>query len=270
MRLNFMEWPNPQSSNGNLLFLHGMGGTARIWNPIATRLQPDFHCIAFDQRGHGGSQKPPDSDWTPLAYGRDVIETLDTLPKTTPCIGIGHSMGVRSLIAAAHLRPELFSHLVLIDLGFTGLAGGGFGERLYQFLSVLPDHYPDRASARADMSARSPDAAITAYLLAVSKTDPDTGVLSFPFAREALLKTIESARDFSIRPWVLELAEMGKPILALRGGTSTVWSAKEFEEEKARFSAFSNITFETVEGTGHGLPFEKRVLFCDRLKSWVA
>ena len=71
--------------------------------------------------------------YTPLEYGRDVVETLEK-QNFHPTWLIGHSMGVRTACAAAHLKPEWIQGMVLVDLGFAGPAGGGLGEDLARFL----------------------------------------------------------------------------------------------------------------------------------------
>jgi pimeloyl-ACP methyl ester carboxylesterase len=177
-------------------------------------------------------------------------------------------MGVRTACAIAHLRPDWVSGLCLIDLGFSGLAGGGLGEGLADFLESLPDDFPDRAHARAFMNLHCPDPSIGNYLMAVSVADP-RGKISFPFDRQALIQTIHAARNVSIRPWVLEAAKRRTPILVLRGEKSLVWSHEEFTEEKAHFSKFENVTFEEFPGAGHGLPFEQRTAFIARLREKV-
>lgn len=38
-----------------LLFSHGMCGDASVWADQVQRLAPQFHCIAYDRRGHSRS-----------------------------------------------------------------------------------------------------------------------------------------------------------------------------------------------------------------------
>ena len=177
-------------------------------------------------------------------------------------------MGVRSACATAHLKPEWVEGLILVDLGFSGPAGGGLGEGLAQFIKILPKGFPTRAEAREFMSANCPDPSIAQYLLAVATLTPGGGI-TFPFDHEALIKTVHATRDFSVRPWLLELVKAGKPVLVLRGQESGVWTHKAYLEEKAHFQGLSSIVFEEFPGAGHGLPFEKRLEFVSRLKAFI-
>jgi pimeloyl-ACP methyl ester carboxylesterase len=101
---------------------------------------------------------------------------------------------------------------------------------------------------------------------AVSQENRESREVTFPFDFHALRETLQAARESTIRPWVEAYAETGKPVLALRGETSTVWSREDFEAEKAFFTRFPRVEFHEFPGTGHGLPFEKRRELVELLK----
>ena len=266
MILNTIQWPNPPNpENANAVFLHGMGGTAQLWRPIAATLENSINCVALDQRGHGESQLPyselATARFTPLEYGQDIVETLRAL-RLRKSMLIGHSMGVRTAISAAYLAPELVSGLILIDLGLSGPAGGGMGQVLRDFLVALPEHFTLRADLRNYVMANCPDPSIGQYLIAVSKPLAP-GQFGFPFDRAALISTIDATRDTSVRSWALALAQQQIPLLFLRGEKSNVWTASQMEQEKEAFAAFPKVQWITLPDCGHGLPFEKRKEFCE-------
>ncbi len=273
MELACKHWPALNSERAKWLLLHGMGGTGALWRPLAALLEDDFSVLAPDQRGHGESRvastpggRAPAS-YTPLDYGQDVVETVEK-QSFQPCWVLGHSMGVRTACAFAHLRPDWVKGLVLIDLGFSGVAGGGLGENLAQFIRVLPHHFASRQAAREFMHANCPDPSIAQYLMAVSVSGPN-GV-HFPFDHGALAQTILAARDVSVREWIRAAAERGTPILILRGGKSLVWSHEEFEKERALLAGYPSVQFEEFTDAGHGLPFEKRTELAARLRSFAS
>jgi esterase len=263
----------------SLVLLHGLGGTGGLWRPVAASLENDFSVLAPDLRGHGGSrlERPVSSqglgDYNPLEYGRDVIETMGELG-FEPAWLIGHSMGVRTACAAAHLNPDSVRGLILVDLG---LSGGAPERRLRgllgSFLQKLPEDFPDHTRARDFLSKECGDPAIANYLLAVASSSPSgEGRISFPFDREALLKTLEAASRLPpafLLDWLEPLGKRGMPILALRGETSKAWLREEFERERERFRPYPSVRFEEVEGAGHGLPFEKRKEFVARVRDFV-
>lgn len=205
--------------------------------------------------------------YTPLDYGRDIVDLLERLD-FHPAFVVGHSMGVRTACAAAHLRPEWTRGLILVDLGFSGPAGGGLGQDLGDFLKVLPPAFESREAARAFMDERCPDPAIAQYLMAVSVVDADRRV-TFPFDQAALLATLDAARDSSVRQWVRDLGARGMPILVLRGERSLVWTREQFIAEQQAFADLPSVTFEEFAGAGHGLPFEKRLDFVARVRRFV-
>lgn len=265
---NAQKTPSKSSAKPRLLFLHGMGGTGLLWRPVAAVLEDEFEILAPDQRGHGKSQIPaiPGSrekpGYSPIEYAQDVVDTMDA-QGFHPSILIGHSMGVRTACALAHLRPEWVRGLILVDLGLEGLAGGGLGEGLARFIRILPESFPSREAARSFMSENCPDGSIAQYLMAVSVARPADagGGITFPFDHSALLSTIEAARGTSIRHWVIETARRGIPVLLLRGERSQVWSREDFEAAKRELTSVPGVELQEIQGAGHGLPFEKRAEF---------
>ncbi len=277
MELAFRRWgPQKIPESGMpachaIVLLHGMGGTGSLWRPIAAHLEDQFDIVAPDQRGHGGSRPvpPTEVDFAPENYAQDVAQLLDRLAIRKATV-IGHSMGVRTAVALAHLRADLVRDLVLVDLGFSGPAGGGLGTPLKDFLSRMPMQFATRGDARTYLETHCPDSSIAQYLMAVSvPTAPGQASIGFPFDRDALIRTLEAAEESSIGNWLPGILARGIPTLALRGELGQVWSAEDYDREKARFASNSGITFETFPGTGHGLPFEKRTAFLERVKDFI-
>lgn len=272
MKLAQKEWGTHHATS--LVFLHGMGGTGALWRPIAAVLEDQFRIIALDQRGHGGSRAVPldpkkqRADFTPISFAKDVLETLDDM-NIEQCFLVGHSMGVRTAVAASHLDPKRVQGLALVDLGLTGPAGGGLGKALADFLRILPDHFPSRAEAKAFMDAHSPEPSIGLYLMAVSTID-EHGRLTFPFDHSSLIDTIDASIQISSETWLKGFAETGKPIVIFRGEKSVVYSHELFSREQETFKSYKNVQFIEMSGASHGLPFEKRKEFCKIITQWVS
>lgn len=270
MELSGKRWGAQQLEIAKLVLLHGMGGTGSLWRPVAAGLEDDFAILAPDQRGHGGSltDRPiRPENFTPQCYAEDVAETLQA-QQFSPAFVVGHSMGGRTAAALAHIAPELVQGLVLVDIGLHGPAGGGLGRPLGDFLKKMPMEFPSRADARVYMDRECPDPSIGQYLMAVSVPKADGGQ-TFPFDRDALIATIEAAERAELRPWIREAAGRGLPILILHGETSRVWLKKDFEAEREAFADLPGVVFESWDGTGHGLPFEKRMQFVARLRDFM-
>lgn len=288
MNLHFFQWMSHSADSSSvkgktlLLFLHGMGGTGQIWRPIAANLEDDFICIAPDQRGHGQSRPLPpneENSFHASDYARDLIELLhQAQQKYQPesLLIIGHSMGVRSGLATANAilahEPSLksiFKGFISVDIGLQSKWGGGIGTPLANFIQDLPETFPDRTTMRNHLFQHCPDPAIAQYLSAVAKKvseQPETW--SFPFDHQALVKTIHQADEAPIEQWVLNIANSGITVLALRGENSKVWLKEDYENSKNKL-ANPRLIFEEWPGCGHGLPFEQRPKFVERVRQFI-
>jgi pimeloyl-ACP methyl ester carboxylesterase len=111
-KLHYLDW---RGSGPHAHFLHGNGFCAGTYSPFIELLINDFHIIASDVRGHGGSdqiQMEPIRNWTVFA---EDLKLLIEHTMTPPVIGMGHSLGAVTTCMAAAKYPHLFSALVLLD-----------------------------------------------------------------------------------------------------------------------------------------------------------
>lgn len=93
-----------------IVFAHATGFHGRAWLPVASRLTPQYRCVAFDARGHGNSGKAPGGnyDWNGLSL--DVLAVMDELRLERP-LAVGHSCGGAVLLLAEEAEPGTFSSL---------------------------------------------------------------------------------------------------------------------------------------------------------------
>lgn len=240
---------------------------------MTARLEEEFHCIAPDQRGHGGSRPVPEDQkeaFHAIDYARDVSELL-TEQGIEKYLIIGHSMGVRTSLALAQMEPEKVAGLIAVDIGITSAWGGGIGLPLANFIQNLPDHFQTRAGLRDYVMKYCPDPSIGQYLAAVSQKisdSPESWV--FPFDHQSLVNTIHEANQAPIPDWLRSILVARVPVLFLRGERSRVWLKEDYEKQKAEFAQYANLTFEEWENSGHGLPFEQRVRFIERIQSFYS
>src|SRR5579872_6944966 len=87
-----------------LLLAHATGFCAAVLAPLAARLADRFHCIAFDERAHGLSDRPADEDFGWYGFAADVLAVVDHLGLEQP-LGFGHSCGGAALLLAEETRP---------------------------------------------------------------------------------------------------------------------------------------------------------------------
>ncbi|MFE3828197.1 alpha/beta fold hydrolase [Streptomyces sp. NPDC059092] len=134
VRLAAWEFADPPGSGAGgpvdgpgVLLLHGLMGRASHWDATARWLAARHRVVAFDQRGHGHSEKPPEGPFTREAYVDDaeaVIERLGLAPVTL----IGHSMGALTAWQLAAKRPDLVRALVICDMRASALGAASQRE----------------------------------------------------------------------------------------------------------------------------------------------
>lgn len=122
IRMHYVETGN--RAGEKVLLLHGYTDTNRSYHSTIeelTRLRPDLHIFALDQRGHGRSSMPneercahaPEECFRMSDFAADVRAFMD-LKKIQVANIVGHSMG--SLVAQefALTSPERVGRMVLI------------------------------------------------------------------------------------------------------------------------------------------------------------
>jgi microsomal epoxide hydrolase len=135
VRLHYVEAGDPAAPT--LIFVPGWTMPAWIFGEQVASLSPRYHVVAFDPRGQGDSQVPPQG-YDHLRRGRDIAELIAALSSgaaaeapsiddllasgSNPAIGerpvvlIGWSLGVLdSLAYAAQFGDSRIAALVLVD-----------------------------------------------------------------------------------------------------------------------------------------------------------
>ena len=90
-----------------VVFAHATGFHGMVWQPIAARFKDVFRCIAFDERGHGDTPPPADSDFEWHGFARDLLAVVDALQLERP-YAVGHSAGAAAIFMAEQERPGTF------------------------------------------------------------------------------------------------------------------------------------------------------------------
>lgn len=112
-QIHVLEW----SSEGvPLVFVHGFGNTARIWDDAAQLVAPHYRTIAIDQRGHGDSEHDPEHRYAYEDLARDLEAVILALG-IERLVLVGHSLGGRTSMVFAERNPERLAGLVIVDTG---------------------------------------------------------------------------------------------------------------------------------------------------------
>jgi pimeloyl-ACP methyl ester carboxylesterase len=91
----------------------GWTGSSELWVEPFQLMQDRWRCIAYDHRGSGASDFPPDSITSDVLV-EDLFTVLDHFG-VARCLLAGESLGAMTCIAAVLREPARFEGLVLID-----------------------------------------------------------------------------------------------------------------------------------------------------------
>ncbi|AUG80889.1 alpha/beta hydrolase [Kitasatospora sp. MMS16-BH015] len=116
-----------------VVLAHGWTCSIRFWAPVIRQLTPDYRVVAYDQRGHGGSDRPPTQAGYSTTKLADDLEAVlrRVVPEGGRAVLAGHSMGGMTIMAAAD-RTAVADRTAAAVLVSTG-AGDLLAE-----LAVLP------------------------------------------------------------------------------------------------------------------------------------
>jgi pimeloyl-ACP methyl ester carboxylesterase len=111
-RLRLLDWGG--DGRPAVLLLHGFTGHAHAWDTLSIALQPRYHVMALDQRGHGDSD--PADVYNAVAAFDDLVGVVDQL-RLERLVLIGLSMGGRNAMYFTSRRPDVVDKLVVVDIG---------------------------------------------------------------------------------------------------------------------------------------------------------
>ncbi len=113
VRLHYLDWGGQGEP---LLFLHGMFGSAHVFDSLAPLFTDRFRVLGLTRRGHGQSDKP-DTGYDTATLVEDIKQFLDVM-KIKRVNLVGHSMAGTELTRFASLYPNRVGKLVYLDSGY--------------------------------------------------------------------------------------------------------------------------------------------------------
>jgi len=258
LRLHYADWGNEEAPP--ILLIHGGRDHCRSWDVIARSLQPHFHVLAPDLRGHG------DSDWT-KGGSYALTEYVYDLTRLVRHVGarqiaiIGHSMGGMVGLIYAGALPGEVSALVVLD-GVTFMPdkrSAPAHERIAKYVGQLdkleerePRRYRTIEEAAAQMRAHNKrlpsDLAQHLATFGARRNADDTYSWKFdPYQRARAPHRLSP--DDHVSLW----SRITCPVLLLHAAESFLQSS----ETAGLTGYFQNARSETISGAGHWLHHDK-------------
>ncbi|MEH2547765.1 pimeloyl-ACP methyl ester carboxylesterase [Bradyrhizobium sp. AZCC 2262] len=115
LRLHYADWGNEAAPP--LILIHGGLDHCRSWDAIAQALQPHFHVMAPDLRGHGDSEWAKGSSYSISDHVYDLSRLMRVATLQDATI-VGHSLGGMISLAYAGTYPNRVSRLAVLDGAF--------------------------------------------------------------------------------------------------------------------------------------------------------
>jgi pimeloyl-ACP methyl ester carboxylesterase len=98
-----------------VVLVHGLGSDLEVWRAELEHLRAaGRRAVAYDQRGHGGSEKARDGVYTVLALAED-LEAVRRALGLGRIVLVGHSLSGTVLTTYAGAHPEVVAGLVYVD-----------------------------------------------------------------------------------------------------------------------------------------------------------
>ena len=107
-------------ANRSVVLIHGGGQTRHSWGGTAATLAAaGWYAVAYDQRGHGASDRATDEDYSNGVVASDCVDVCRALTEYTGAapVVVGASLGgLSALLAEGEQSPGCISALVLVDV----------------------------------------------------------------------------------------------------------------------------------------------------------
>ena len=109
VRINVLD----EGTGPTVLFLHGLGGCWRDWEPQLDHLSDRYRCVVVEHRGHGRSQRVP-GPYSTDVFAADALAVARHLGIDHAYV-VGLSMGGMIAQKLALAAPDFVDALVLCD-----------------------------------------------------------------------------------------------------------------------------------------------------------
>lgn len=228
-----------------IVFLHGAGANHTIWLGQMRDLKHRAWVVLADLPSHGKSGPIPGI--TIDEYARAIVPLLEALG-AGPVVLAGHSMGGAIAIAAALLRPDLVSGLVLVGTG----ARLRVSPEILEGLRVSPAETQGLV-ARAQFTEKADPAMILRTIRDLAGTPAERTLADF-----------QACDDYDLRERVGAI-EVPALVLVGREDRMTPVKSSMFLAER-----MPRAILVVVEGVGHAIMIEASARVSEEIGAFLA
>ena len=267
VNLRYFSWGS--ESNPKMICLHGHTGQAHIWDKFAQEMSENYHVLAFDQRGHGGSSYAADG------YDRDkfvndldaIIETLKIDRVTLVGLSMG---GWHSILYTSEFHPEKVEKIVIVDIG---------PESSEEFKKSFEDNgvrvepkIKFESFEEAFNEARSNNPWVSNENLNQDLNNRlnqnKDGTWQWKADPNLIIPPLKDGTDENlIRRYWEGLAKINCPILEIQGMESTLLSS---ELKEKMIAAAQNLTWIEIPNAGHVVTVDQPELFIEATREFLS
>ncbi len=258
LRLHYVDWGNAQAPP--LILIHGGRDHCRSWDAMARALQPHFHVVAPDLRGHGDSEWTKGGSYALTEYVYDLTRLVHGLGADRVNL-VGHSMGGMVSLIYAGSFPDKVASLVVLD-GVTVLPDAKkppVAARIAKWVNQLdalheraPRSYATIADAAAQMIAHNKRLSreLALHLATHGARQNTDGTFSWKF--DPYQRAMAPQRlwpDDHVALW----SAIACPTLLLHAGESFL----DASQAAGIAGYFKQARTETISGAGHWLHHDR-------------
>jgi len=250
---------NDEGKSGDpvIIFIHGFPFNKSMWDKQMEALKHGYRVIAYDVRGHGGSDTGTE-DFSIELFATDLLNLMDTL-KIDKAMLCGLSMGGYIALNAVENYPDRFDALILSDTTCLADTPEAKEKRLKTIESIkkngvekFADESIKNLFARESFSTKKKE--IAAVREMIVHTD-----------EESLCKTLRAF--YERKETCSKLSDIYVPVLIMVGEEDkiTPLAAAQLMQEKIKDSLLS-----IIEHAGHLINIENPLEFNNQLEEFVS
>ncbi len=263
------SWGDVQSPP--VVLIHGGGQTRHSWGGTAAALaDAGWYALAYDQRGHGASDRAPDQDYSNLSFATDCIDVCERLRDRHGCapVVVGASLGgLSALLAEGALAPGTTSAVVLVDIT-PRMERSGVDRIVGFMLDRVETGFADLDEAADAIAAYQPHRPRPADLTGLAKNlrrDPD-GRWRWHWDPDMFLGPRPLGTNSSAGQFDDAATHLQVPTLLVRGRMSDLVS-----EETARhfLQLCPHADYVDVSGAGHMVAGDRNDAFTAAVKDFL-